>query len=52
MDLAYCLKTEDVFEIEANSRAVNVIKALGVGKALVMLVDICLFKVSVRIVDC
>jgi hypothetical protein len=51
MDLPRRLKTEDVFEIKTNSRAVNVIKAFGVGKALIMLVDIGLFEVSVRIVN-
>ena len=52
MDLARSLKAENVFEIKTGSRVVNVIKAFGVGKALIMLVDICLFKVSVGIVDC
>jgi hypothetical protein len=52
MDLARSLKAEDVFEIETGSRAVNVIKALGSGKALIMLVDIRFFEVLVSIVDC
>ena len=52
MNLARSLKAEDVFEIKTKGRAVNVIKAFGVGKALIMLVDIGLFEVSVRIVDC
>ena len=51
MDLTRSLKGEDIFEIKTKRRAVNVIKAFRVGKALIMLVDICLFKVSVRIVD-
>ena len=52
MDLARSLKAEDVFEIKTKRRAVNVIKAFGVGKALIMLVDIGLFEVSVSIVKC
>jgi hypothetical protein len=52
MDLTRSLKAEDVFKIKTKRRAVNVIKAFGVGKALIMLVDIGLFEVSVRIVDC
>ena len=51
MDLAYCFKAEDVLEIEANSRTVNVIKALRSGKALIMVVDIGFFEISVSIVD-
>jgi len=52
MNLARSLKAEDIFEIEANSRAVNVIKALGSGKAQIMIVDIGFFEVSVSIVKC
>ena len=52
MDLTRSLKTEDVFEIETNSRTVNVIKALGSGKALSMVVDIRFFEISVSVVDC
>ena len=51
MDLTRSLKAEDVFKIKTKRRAVNVIKAFGVGKALIMLVDIGLFEVSVRIVN-
>ena len=51
MNLARSLKAEDIFEIKANSRAVNVIKALGSGKALIVLVDIRVFEISVSIVD-
>jgi hypothetical protein len=40
MNLARSLKAEDVVEIEVNSRTVNVIKALGSGKALIVLVVI------------
>ena len=52
MNLARSLKAEDVFEIKTKGRAVNVIKAFGVGKALIMLVDIGVFEVSVRIINC
>jgi hypothetical protein len=52
MNLARSLKAEDVVEIEVNSRTVNVIKALGSGKALIVLVDIRVFEISVRIDDC
>ena len=52
MNLARSLKAEDVVEIETGSRTVNVIKALGSGKALIVLVDIRVFEISVRIDDC
>jgi len=52
MNLARSLKTEDVFEIEAKSGTVNVIKAFGSSEALIMVVDIRFFEISISIVDC
>ena len=44
-------KQKMFLRFETKRRAVNVINALGVGKALIMVVDIGLFEVSVGIID-